>query len=58
MRTLAPLLADDDPTVRFGAASFLIEDDVPEAIAVLHEIAGGDYGLISDGARAALHKRR
>src|SRR4051794_31976580 len=57
VETLSPLLTDDDPAVRFGAASFLIEDGVPEAAEALREIAGGAYGLVSDGARAALHKR-
>jgi HEAT repeat protein len=56
--TLLPMLTDDDPVVRFAAASYLTKDEAPQAGDVLREIAEGDYGLVSSGARATLRKRR
>lgn len=55
---LKPLLVDADPEVRFAAASHLFNSDVPEAIAVLEQLAGDPDGMIAPTARLRLMTRR
>jgi len=55
---LKPLLVDTDPEVRFAAASYLLDSDVPEATTVLEELAADPGGMIAPTARLRLMTRR
>lgn len=55
---LKPLLNDADPEVRFAAASHLLDANMPEAVAVLEELAADPSGMIAPAARLRLMTRR